>query len=117
MGIQENWPIFLRAIKQQKKISVADFSEELEISRSALQEYLNGNGNPHISNIDHIANKLGIDPVLTVSGVPNEEQYQVAFLLLETLERFSELSEEKQRRCAMLLHELLELWNLDTEQE
>lgn len=117
MGLQENWPVFLRAIKQRKKISIANFSAELEISHSTLQEYLSGKGNPCIANIDHIANKLGIDPVLAVSGAPNAEQFQVAFLLLETLERFSELSEEKQHRCAVLLYELLELWNFGTEQE
>ena len=37
---------------------MTEFSEELEISHSALQEYLSGAGSPNLTTVEHIAQKL-----------------------------------------------------------
>ena len=113
MVIQENISAVMRALKQQRGVSSAVFSEELEISRSTLQEYLNGTGNPRVDTIEHLAGRLGIDPVVLVSGVFCPSQLQVALLLLHTLDVTARLEPTKQQRMGELLVEMLSFWQPD----
>ena len=48
MEVQQNMANVIRMIMETRNMSMDDFSEELEISRSTLQEYLKGKGNPSI---------------------------------------------------------------------
>ena len=111
MGIQENMSAFINAMKRQKAVSTTELSAELEISRSTLQEYLNGTGNPRAETIDHLAEKLGVDPVVMVSGRFNPSQLHIASLLLSTLEAYTQLPKEKQTQFAELFLQMLSLWD------
>ena len=110
MGIQENMANVMRALKETRHKSLAELSEELEISRSALQEYLTGTGNPRITTVEHLAEKLGIDPVFLVSDSFNISQLEVLLLLFDTIQIVSDLPAPKRRRFAELLLEILSLW-------
>lgn len=57
----------LRQIKEERGLSVVAFSEELDISRSALQTILSGKGNPRTDTIEHIAKKLNISPIVLLA--------------------------------------------------
>ena len=46
MEIQENMAQVIHALKEKRGQSLTELSEDLEISRSALQEYLAGTGTP-----------------------------------------------------------------------
>ena len=58
MGIQENMSKSIRSLKEVQHKSLVELSEELEISRSTLQKYLDGHGNPSLKMVEHLAEKL-----------------------------------------------------------
>lgn len=117
MEIQKNMAAVMRAIKENRGKSLGEFSADLEISRSALQEYLSGTGNPNLSTIDHIAHKLGVDTLFLISGSFTYDQAKVLLQLLNTLELLSELSPAKRQRFAELLLDLILLWEEDSSGE
>lgn len=110
MGLQKNWSNCMRLVKKLRNASAAELSADLQMSRSVVQDYMKGKGNPTLSSVDHIAEKLGIDPVLMISGIENPEKNYVAWLLLETIKEFMKLSEEERVHGAELLHQLLSLF-------
>ena len=63
MSIRENLSIRLQEIREERGLSITDFSEELEISRTLLQAILSGKANPRADTIEHIAEKLQISPI------------------------------------------------------
>ena len=92
---------------------MTEFSEELEISRSALQEYLSGSGNPNLTTIEHIAKKLSVSPYFLLLGDFNEEQLGAFMKMIEILSLLSDLPPEKRKRFAELLLEIISLWDGD----
>lgn len=111
MEIQRNMAAVMRALKEESGKSLTEFSEELEISRSTLQEYLSGSGNPNAATIDHLARKLGVDVSFLVSGAFSDGQLGVLLKLLDTLKLLSGLTPEQRRRFAGLMLEMVSLWD------
>lgn len=111
MGVQENVGTVLRMIKEERDQSMAEFAEELEMARSVVAGYLNGSGNPSAATIDHMAKKLGIDPVALTSGFVDPDQGELVLLLFRQVKAVAELSPEKKRRFAELFLEMMGLWN------
>jgi len=110
MGLQENIANMLRAKKQLDGQSIDDWSEELGISHSTLQDYLKGSGNPTVKMIEHLADKLAIDPIALVSGKMDPEQYKIVLMMLDTVKAVSILPQTKRLRFAELFLELVQLW-------
>ena len=102
-------------MKSERQKSMTEFSEELEISRSALQEYLSGSGNPNLTTIDHIAQKLNVSPYFLLLGDFKEEQLSAFMKMIDILSLVSDLTSEKRKRFAELLFEIISLWDGDGE--
>ncbi len=110
MDIRHNISNFLKAYKRKRGFSAAEFSEELEISRSVLQDYLACRRNPRADTIEHIAKKLNVSPAALVSGgLISQTEYDLIFLLLDTLDAFQNLSPDRQREGIDLFIRLLHL--------
>lgn len=110
MGMQENMANMLRAKRQLSGRSIEEWSEELGIATSTLQEYLKGEGNPTLKMVEHLAKKLGIAPVALISGQLKPERYEVVLLLLDTIKAVSLLPQPKRLRFAELFMEQVQLW-------
>lgn len=110
MGLQENLSAVMRAVMERQGKSLAEFSEELGISRNALYDYLRGRGNPSVSTLEHIAQRLEIDPTALL-GLSALDQREISFLLLDTIQEVAELPEERRLRFAELFVEMVGLWN------
>lgn len=111
MGIQQNMADIMRIIKKESGKSIAEFSEELNISCTALQKYLNAEGNPTIKTIELLAAKMRIDPIEFMAGTFEPNQYRIIFLLLDTLQEVSSLSPIKKERFTELFLEIIHLWD------
>ena len=112
MSLQDNLAAVIRALMKQKDKSLSEFSEELGVSRNSLHAYSKGEGNPMLSTIEHIAERLGISPAALILGaLDGGSQYEISQLLLDTIQRVSELTEEKRLRFAELFLELVKLWD------
>lgn len=110
MGVQQNMADIMRVIKQRENLSMTEFSEELGISYSTLQEYLNAQGNPTILMVEHIAHKLKLSPTALISGVFEPNQIEILLLLLESIQEFSHLPQHQKRQFAELLQQMIQLW-------
>lgn len=113
MEIQRNMAKVIRALKEASGKSLSEFSEELEVSRSTLQEYLAGKGNPSIATIEHLSAKLDVDASFLISGIFSEDQIGILLKLLDMLKLLSDLSTEQQVRFVQLLLEMVSIWNED----
>ena len=111
MEIQRNMANVIRMLKEASGKSLTEFSEELEVSRSTLQEYLSGKGNPSVVMIEHLANKLGVDASFLLSGVFSKDQIGLLLRLLDMMRLLSGLSCEQRTRFARLLLEMVLLWD------
>lgn len=60
MGISDNMSNNLEKHRKKLGMSLSEFADWLCISRSSLQEYSRGAGNPTVATIEHLAGKLGI---------------------------------------------------------
>lgn len=115
MGIQQNLADMMYAFKKERNLSDAEFSETLEISRSTLQDYLHGRGNPSVATLEHMAERLDVDPLVLVSGAFRADQTGVVLLLFRTVKGVLELSADKRRRFAALFVQMVSLWEQDRE--
>ena len=112
--MQQNMAAVIRTIMEKRNQSLDKFSEELEISRSMLQEYLKGKGNPCIKTIIHLSKKLGIEPAFLLTGMRNQELHDLVLPLLDTVQKVSELKGEKKVRFTELFLEMVQLWSDET---
>ena len=109
MSLQKNFAVALRAIKERQGKSFAEFSEELSISRSILQNYVNGNGNPTLGTIDAMAQQLEINPTALVSDVFSPTQLDIVLLFLNTIREFTDLDDKQKLRIAEKLLEIVQI--------
>ena len=75
------------------------FAEELEISRSELQKYLNGTGNPTIDKIEQIAEKIAMEPMDLLFTPVNPERFEAEELLLQINKTIQAL--DSKERCIL----------------
>lgn len=110
MSIQENMADMLRAKRKLSGQSINEWADELGIAPSTLQDYLKGNGNPTVKMVEHLGEKMGINPVALLSGDIEPEQIQTVLLLLDTIQAVSILPQPKRLRFAEQFLELVQLW-------
>lgn len=110
MSIQENMADMLRAKRKLSGQSINEWADELGIAPSTLQDYLKGNGNPTVKMVEHLGEKMGINPVALLSGDIEPEQIQTVLLLLDTIQAVSILPQPKRFRFAEQFLELVQLW-------
>ena len=91
MAMCDNLARQLNEIRKARGLSITEFAEELNISRSTLQSILLCNGNPRTDTIEHIAEKLQIDPVSLLAAPPDDQQ------ISWSLQRISDQLVEKLR--------------------
>ena len=95
-------------LKQKRALSHAsleEYSKELWISKSALQKYEAGTGNPTLATVQTIADHLHESPAQLL-GMYSEEEMEAAGLMFRTLEWSMGLSEGSRRELAVLFREL-----------
>ena len=114
MTLQKNLSNVMNAIRTSRHQSISEFSEELGISRSSMQELLKGNGNPRMDTIELIADRLHVNPLALLSGSYSEEHLEYIMLLLQTIDIVSKLPDEKKLKFASLFQELILLMESKT---
>lgn len=111
MGIQHNIATVIRAVMTERQMTLTQFSAELEISRSALQNYLREEGNPSIATVEHLARKLDVDPEVLLTGVFQQDQVKVLIHMFEAIQDVSNLPEERKQLFGERIVGLLQLWD------
>lgn len=99
----------MRALRKLHKLSREEFAEKMEISRTYVQNVEKGKANPTLEMVEQIGERLGVPPVSLLMEEYNEGQYQMAYRLLEVLESFEELEQEKRKEAVLLFDRLVRL--------
>ena len=68
MKIQKNIAAAIKSAMEERNLSVVEFSKELGIGKTSLQDYLNEDCNMRADTIELVSEKLGITPAQLVSG-------------------------------------------------
>lgn len=68
LNVKTNIASCLTNFKDKNKMSLINLAEFLEISRSTLQKYLKGTGNPSIDILQHMADKMNMDILQLICG-------------------------------------------------
>lgn len=110
MSSQENLSNLLSAVRTTRKLTLTEFAEELDISRTSLQTLLSGKCNPRLDTVERIANHLKIDPALLVSSSFSEEQWKVIFYLFNAIDAFSNLPDARKREASELIQGLINVF-------
>lgn len=111
MDMLENIAATIRTVMKKKHMSLSEFADELGISRSSLHNYITARGNPSVATIEHLAQGLGVSSAALTAGMMDQDQREIALLLLELIQSIAELSEADRMRMAELFLEMVKLWN------
>ncbi|MFG6353485.1 MAG: helix-turn-helix domain-containing protein [Oscillospiraceae bacterium] len=111
MGIQQNMADTIRMIMSINGKTLEEFAEDLQIARSTLQDYLKAEGNPTAVMIEHVAERLSIDPAVLLTGLLDMDRRDIILLLFNNIQEIVVLPREKQLRFAELFLEIVLLWN------
>ena len=109
MEIRGNIAKALRAYKDLSGKTYAECAKELAISPTDIKDYISGRGNPSISTIEHIAEKLGIDVSFLVSGTFSQSQTEVLYSVLNVIGLLEKVPASNRVRVAELLLEIIDL--------
>ena len=109
MTLKRKMSKFLRMQRAEKRLSVAEFSEKLDISKATLQGYLSGEGNPTLDTVDHIAGRLGVDSISLLAGVCSEELREGMYFS-KALCKLEAMTSEARQEFQELASRMLALW-------
>lgn len=99
----------IRFMMEVRRQSLTEISEKAEISRSMMQEYVKARGNPSLATIEHLAEKLDVDPTALLTGMLGMEQTECALPLLGVIQQVAELDQEQRIRFAELFLEMVQI--------
>lgn len=68
MGLSNNFSSNLSSLRKLHKVTLTEFANESQISRSHLQNALKGSCNPTLDTVEQIAKGLQVDPLMLLSG-------------------------------------------------
>ncbi|MFQ8602964.1 MAG: helix-turn-helix domain-containing protein [Anaerovoracaceae bacterium] len=105
--MQQNLSNFMNAVRMSRRKSIAEFSKEIGISKSEMQLILKGTCNIRIDTLKYIAQKLEVDPAILLLSDYSKSQYEFAILLLQTIDKFSKLPDNKREEAAELFNRLI----------
>ena len=107
MGIQQNMADTIRMIMAINNKSVDDLAAELQIARSTLQGYLKAEGNPTAAMIEHMAERLNIDPAVLLTGLLDMDRRDIVILLFNIIQEIAMLPKKKQLLFLLLLLQII----------
>ena len=99
----------LHLIYTARKQNIEEFSSELGIGHTTLQNIFHHKSNLTLDTLDMMAGRLRVSPLLLLSQQYTPADLECSVLLLETLELFQPLTPEKRKEAAALFCRLLEL--------
>lgn len=109
MKIRENIATILKLTKEAKHMTLTEFADFLQVSRSQLQALMNQTANPRIDTIEHIADRLGISVEVFI-GTTFADKLSAAATAITGIIKLSEiLPEQKHTALTKLLIKFMRL--------
>lgn len=113
--IQNNVAKALQKAKQDQNKTLEEFAEELNISRTAMRQYLQGTANPTADTLTVIAAKLEMSPAELISGLPSGVTQ--AEFICRVAREISTLAPCRREECIRIFIALVELFSQQSKAE
>ena len=99
----------LRFIYAMRRQNLEEFSRELGVGHTTVQNIFRQKSNLTLDTVELIAGNLDMSPIQLLSEHYPQADLTCSMLLLETLELFQPLPDEKRKQATALFCQLLEL--------
>ena len=109
MKINETLACKLSIMRKLYGKSLVEFVEEIDVSKTTLQNIEAGKANLTLNMVETIANRLGISPMALISDEYDARHLYTAKLFLEFLKSFRNLSMEDQTEAIILFDRLVRI--------
>ena len=106
MLLWHNLEIIVKAKQREPGLSNVEMACRTGISRATLTGILRGEGNPRLSTVERIAEKLGLEPVRLLCFAHNNEERVFLEQTLEMVDKTGALSPEKRERFVEFFRKL-----------
>ena len=106
--IKKNISMHLRRAIKERRQTVEEFSEDLSISKTAMQQYLRGDANPTIDTLVLLADGLGLPVRELISDLP--PGWEQAEIMLMASKEIAALPLARRETAVKLLLELAALF-------
>lgn len=111
MDISKNMSALVRAYKELQGKSYAECAKELGIAASTVKAYAAGNAHPSAYMLEHISEKMGVDPAIFVTGDYSSDQIVVLVKLMDIAKLLEKASPEDRCKFAHLLWQMVLILN------
>ncbi len=108
MRLCHNLAIIVKTKQRELGLSNVEMARRTGISRATLTGILRGEGNPRLSTVERIAEKLGLDPVRLHCFAHNDEERVFLEQTLEMVDKAGDLSPDKRERFMELFRALVQ---------
>lgn len=109
MSLSHNFSENIKAIRISRKLSIAEFAEELCVAKSSIQTILRGKCNVRMDTVNHIASQLDIEPLALLQEPYTPNQLSGASVLLGSIKTYQQLSAEDRKKADAIFHDLIML--------
>ena len=109
MNIKRNLSETLKVYRSLEQKTLVDFSEELSIGKTTLQDIESYKANPTLDTVQQIADRLHVNPLSLLSYCYDASDLYMAQTLLGSLDRFERLSIEDQKKGVILFDKLVQI--------
>lgn len=111
MNMSKHLAVMLQAFYEKSEQSKVDFSASLEVSRTSMSDYLSGAGNPRLETVQHLADKLEVEPSVLLFGMSVDSQTQADALLafIKGTQLLAALTMQERREFVTLAFKMLRL--------
>ena len=109
MDISQNMSKLIRTYKEVQGKSYAECAEELGIAVSTVKAYAAGKGRPSAYMIEHIAEKMGVDPAIFIAGDFSSSQFTVLVKLMELIGLLEKVPPDQRHKFAELLWQMVSI--------
>ena len=106
MRLCHNLAIIVKAKQRELGLSNVEMARYLGISRATLTGILRGEGNPRLSTVERIAEKLGLEPVRLLCWARDDAEREWFEWTLEMVDKAGALSPEKRERFVEFFRKL-----------
>ena len=107
--LKENLRQNVKAIRKYQKKSLEEFSEEIGIARSTLQDVESGHSNPRLDTLEVIAMNLDIPLQQLLAPAAAMKRQRIEYGLLEQLDLFLQFTTEQRKEFAGLFFKMIDM--------
>ena len=109
MTLQDNFSNSVKIAYKNSNKTLAEFSNEIGISRTTLQDILKGNSSSRLDTVEVVADGLNTDPLALLSNPYGENELAFLLSLFQLSDAASALADDEKEELAAHCHAMIRI--------